>query len=558
MLQSSMSERNIQRLLLLAFCLSGAAALIYEVVWTRALSFVLGSTVYSLSILLATFMAGLALGAYAGGKVADRGGNLLLYFALFELGIGLFGLVTVPLIYGMPLLYWKMHQALHMSARVYFVSVFALSSAIMLVPTTLMGATFPVVSRRITKGMEEMGRKVGDAYSMNTLGAIGGSLLAGFVLVPALGIKWASFTGAILNLSVGLSILLLSGARRFGGYAVLALAVAGAGGLAVSEAAVKHPYLTFYQAGKFEDEDSLREAERTIEILFSKDYAEGRVLAYREKGMLTVQEGGKTEGTGVEEVPNTTLLAALPAAHRPERAGDMLLIGLGSGVTAFAGKHLADTLEAVEINPGVVEVVERFGLPGVLEGVKVHVTDGRRYLTYTDRKFDIIVSGTSVPSEAMSANLFTRQYYEIVASRLGEGGLFSQHLPVWALTKRDARICFKTFASVFRHARVWFVPASEDFIMVGSVEPFRYPPDVAAGKAVDMSLSVLPGEWTGGMSGDDPDVRERFRVELIRDEDRMREALALDLPVINDDTPFLEFSVTRNLLLGPGFAKIRP
>ncbi len=84
--------------ILFAFGLSGAAALIYEVTWTRALSLIFGSTTYALSTMLSTFMAGLALGGYLGGLLADRRKNLLMLFGLMELGIGIFGLVTIPLI----------------------------------------------------------------------------------------------------------------------------------------------------------------------------------------------------------------------------------------------------------------------------------------------------------------------------------------------------------------------------------------------------------------------------------------------------------------------------
>ena len=108
-------------ILLTAFGFSGAAALIYEVVWTRALSIILGSTTYALSTMLSTFMAGLALGGFLGGKLADRGKNLLLFFGLLELGIGIFGLITMPLIHQLPPFYFKIYRSFHLSPTVYFV-----------------------------------------------------------------------------------------------------------------------------------------------------------------------------------------------------------------------------------------------------------------------------------------------------------------------------------------------------------------------------------------------------------------------------------------------------
>jgi spermidine synthase len=426
----------------------------------------------------------------------------------------------------------------------------------MLIPTTLMGATFPIVSRRITKGMEEMGRKVGDAYSVNTLGAIVGSLAAGFLLIPLVGIKWASFTGGLINIAVGLSIIFIARAFRLRAFAVFALLAVITGGFAASQAEMKTPYLTFYQAGKFKESDLLKEAEREMEILFTRDYAEGHVTAYRVGGLFTVQHRGRSEGTGRKEMPNTVMLAALPAASFSQKPKDALLIGLGSGVTAMAGKNLVRNLEAVEINPGVAEVVEKFGFPGTLDGVKVHITDGRRYLTYTDRKYDIIITGVSVPSEAMSANLFTREFYEIVASRLKEGGVFSQHLPAWIMTKGDARSCFKTFVSVFDNAYAWLVSNSGDFILLGGKGPIDT--GEVARRSLKLAASVFPVQWKANLQIDEREMESFFKLRLVRDAGRMKETLAMkDIAVITDDRPFLEFAVTKNLLLGPYFRNYR-
>jgi spermidine synthase len=547
-----MSDKNVQRLVLVAFCLSGAAALIYEVVWTRALSFVLGSTVYSLSILLATFMAGLALGAYIGGKIADRKGDLLLYFGLFEIGIGCFGIVTVPLIYRLPSLYFWMFKTFHLKTGVYFTVQFLLCIGIMLIPTTLMGATFPVVSKRITRTMEEMGRKVGDAYSANTFGAIAGSLIAGFVLVPLMGIKWASFTAGIVNVTIGLSILMISRFQAKRAVSVISLIVLMVGGMVVYSAELRYPSTTFYQAGRHPDLEALRAYEERSEILVDKDYAQGHIIAYREGEFISIQQGGKIEGTALSDIPNTVMLSTIPLAAFPDTSRDILVIGLGAGVTVWAANKLSDSVDVVEINPGVVDVVESYGLAGTLDGVTVHINDARRFLLYADRTFDIITSEPSLPSDSMESNLFTREFYEIASSRLGKGGVFCQWLPAWILTKRDARAAFKTFASVFEYSALWLVEASEDFIMIGSGEPFRYTLPVIRDRAMDHARTVMPEQWTAEMERQDNGFEKRFGIRLIRNEERMRDVLAMDdIPVITDDRPLIEFAVTRNILLYP-------
>ena len=152
-----------RRLVLAAFVLSGAAALIYEVTWTRALSLLLGSTTHAVSTMLATFMLGLALGAALGGRLADRSPHRLFHFGLCELGIGLSGLASIPLAYALPSVYLAIYRATHLNAPAFFTLQVLLCALVMLVPTTLMGATFPLVSRLVTSDLKEMGRRVGAA-----------------------------------------------------------------------------------------------------------------------------------------------------------------------------------------------------------------------------------------------------------------------------------------------------------------------------------------------------------------------------------------------------------
>ena len=127
-----------RRLVLLAFGLSGAAALIYEVAWTRELSLVFGSTVYAVSIMLAAFMSGLSLGSWLGGRWADKRNPVVLY-ATLELGIGVFGVLSVPLMRVLPAAYFVLYTTLKPPFVVFFIIQFLMSFLVMLVPTVLMG-----------------------------------------------------------------------------------------------------------------------------------------------------------------------------------------------------------------------------------------------------------------------------------------------------------------------------------------------------------------------------------------------------------------------------------
>lgn len=546
----------VRRMSLFAFFLSGASALIYEVVWTRALGLIVGSTVYALATMLATFMAGLAIGGYIGGRIADRGKRLLLYFGMLELGIGFFGVLTIPAVYSLPPIYYWIYHTFHLNAAVYFVMQFMLCASIMIIPTTLMGATFPVVARHITGEISEMGKGVGNAYSFNTLGAIVGSLAAGFLLVPVVGIRNASLCAAGLNVFVGALLVIISETEKT--KTVLITSIAVFAPAILLERSVENDFTlgTFYYAGRFNTYEELKHADILQNVLFEKDYAQGTIRALSDNGFLTIQHGGKMEGTSASDIANTFMLTALPAAVYGRTPEDMLVVGLGAGVTTWFSKQLSPRIDVVEINPGVVEAVSRYGLPGTLTDVSLIVDDARRHLAMTDKKYDIITSEPSVPSESMSANLFTREFYETAASHLKEGGIFCQWMPAWAMTRRDTHIAAKTFVSVFDNAYLWVVLLTNDFIMVGSKGRMLSGADEIVERVKKLKV-IMPRPSEGAEHG--RSVRDMCGyLKLLRTPEGMRELLERsDLPLITDDKPYLEFAVTKNLLYGNDFRALR-
>ena len=198
--------------LLGVFFLSGASALIYEVVWTRLLALVFGVTLYAISAVLASFMAGLALGSYLAGRLADRSHSPLLVYAGLEIGIAILGLGSLPAIkFSTPIYVWLFaitgdSAALATSAR------FLGACIILLLPTSLMGATLPFMVRASLQFLPKLGENLSLLYALNTAGAAAGTLAAGFVLIGELGLYGAVYVAAGLNLAAGLVAL---GLARF-------------------------------------------------------------------------------------------------------------------------------------------------------------------------------------------------------------------------------------------------------------------------------------------------------------------------------------------------------
>ena len=156
--------------LLLAYGLSGAAALVYEVAWTRALALVVGSTTYAFSLMLAAFILGLAIGSAIMVRLIDRIRNRLYWFAIVEMGIGLSAMVALPVFGQMPVWIVKIVREHRESFATLQAVEFGLMLLVMMVPTTLMGAAFPLVSRAYATGADRVGHSVGSVYAANTVG----------------------------------------------------------------------------------------------------------------------------------------------------------------------------------------------------------------------------------------------------------------------------------------------------------------------------------------------------------------------------------------------------
>ena len=192
------------------FFASGAAGLVYEVVWTRLLLNVFGATLYAVSTVLAAFMGGLALGSLVGGRIADRIRRPLAAYGIVELAVAVTAL-AVPAaldlldpIYG--LLYARGESPLLLLSVVRFV----VSFAVLLVPTTCMGATLPLLARFVARRREQLGGRIGALYALNTTGAVTGTFLAGFVLLAAFGVWGSMVAAACVSAAVGVASLVIS------------------------------------------------------------------------------------------------------------------------------------------------------------------------------------------------------------------------------------------------------------------------------------------------------------------------------------------------------------
>lgn len=532
-----MAGRRMTIIIMGGFFLSGLAALMYEVIWTRALALVLGNTVYAMSVILSTFMGGLAIGSLAGGRLSDGKHDHLRLLGICELVIGLFGIITIPIIYLLPQVYLALYRAMHLSPKLFMLSQMLLCSGVMLVPTVMMGMTFPLVTKIVTDTLAEVGKKVGWAYFWNTVGAVIGSLLSGFALVPLLGIKGATLVTAGINIVVGLILVGFSrgSLSRTAGIIAIPLVLGTYWNASASQGTHLVNYYSAYRnLNKLPYAAIAGLERRDHNLVFSGEYPEGDVKVFRQDdGTLLLQVGGKLEGTSMVDMDNTLLLTYLPLASHPAPE-DVLVIGLGAGVTVGAAKDQKKRVDLVEINPGVVKAIEQVGRPGLLDGVGVIKDDARNYLFYNNKKYDVISSEPSYPSESAVAGLFTREYYKIAAQRLKPQGVYCQWLPYYMLSNDEITMMLKTFVSVFPHSYLWKVTSSMDLILVGGLEPITIPAEQIMDRVAAMNGANRPLVYT-----------------LSRNPEQLREiARRPEVPINTDDRPLLEFATADNFVLG--------
>ncbi len=191
------------------FFVSGISALIYQVLWLRMLALIFGVTVHAAGAVLASFMAGLALGNYGGGRVADRARRPLLMFGGVEVMIGVCALVTPAALELVKRLYVGLHEVLGDGLPLLTIARLLFTFMVLLVPTALIGATLPLLVRSLAASGKRFGTHVSLLYGTNTAGAVAGVLLAGFTLIPNLGIAASFWVGALLNGAVGVAAIVM-------------------------------------------------------------------------------------------------------------------------------------------------------------------------------------------------------------------------------------------------------------------------------------------------------------------------------------------------------------
>ncbi|WP_295882660.1 fused MFS/spermidine synthase [uncultured Thiohalocapsa sp.] len=531
----------------LAF-LSGFVALALEVLWTRMFAQVLQNSVYSYAVILVVFLLALAAGSFVAGWLARHRLPAPPTLVVLLCTAALFVALT-------PQLFFRLTDGLgYLGAGQdwggYLRSLGWAAVVVLAGPTLVLGVVFPYLWRAAEVGARSPGEQVGGLLALNTLGAIAGSLAAGFLLLEWLGL-WRSIQW-LAGLYLAAPALLATRA------AAPPARVRGRRVQAPAPTMVLAPVLGFLlllsalDAGRLPvvRTDPLRRAESLLEV---REGGAGTVAVVRRGEHLGIKVDnhytlGSTRGHGLQQRQAHFPLLLHPAPKR------VFFLGMGTGITAGAAlAHPVEEVVVAELLGDVIELAARYFRPyanGLFEDPRVRLLaeDGRHHLSAAGATYDVIVGDLFVPWKRGNAALYSLEHFQHVAERLAPGGLFAQWVPLYQVTEQELGTIARTFTEVFPDVTLWrgdFLPEGPIVALVGRLH--AQPLDAAALLSRAQALRAGTGSDDPGgpqhsvlPDPDTPPLLLYYAGNLGR-----ATGLLADYPLNTDDRPRLQFSAAR-------------
>jgi len=542
------------RLVLLVFALSGLGALVLEVAWTRLLALVIGSSVYAFALMLLAFLTGLGAGGAFFSRWLRRRAHADPY-ALLALLLGSAGLLayaTTFLFDLLPRLFGEIYFTWNPSSDALLVIELGFGLLVMFPATFALGGIFPTVLQIHARSLAQVAGSVGVVYASNTVGTIVGAALAGFVLIPGLGVQPTVLLVAGVEIALGLLIAAMLDPRRVRGRTALATALAGALLLPLLLRPTWDAKLM--NSGVYMN---LYGLEVDAWDAFEKWTHDNNVVVYAEEGLTSsvfvadqpdfgnryLSVNGKIEASTNADLETQLMASHLPLLMHPDPR-DVMVIGLASGITVgAAASHPVDTIRVVEVEKKMVPAARLFEDYNnhVLDDprVRVSINDARNELEFSPRTYDAIISEPSNPWMTVAANLFTEDFFRLARTRVRPGGLFCQWIQNYYLPADDLRSIVRAFHESFPNVMLFETFDGVDILLLGSQEPLRLDLDQIEQRLEELSVRMDLARVNVRRA---EDLLTLFRLGP-RDVARLVE----DAPRNTDDNARVEFSAPKTL-----------
>jgi spermidine synthase len=447
---------------LVAAALTGAVTTGLEVAWTRVLGIFTSNSAYAFAVVLTVVLLGLGVGGLLQAAWSRRPGDNRLRLALCQAALALLTLATLRYFHTPPAWLTTLYGAAP-PGRI-FLAELALTAAALLAPAILMGLSFPLLAEETTGTAHRLSHRLGGLYAVNTLGCVAGAILAGFVLIPGLGIQntFGVLTGG--TLAAGLIALWtarwpartwrVGSAVKYGLTVLTAWYALPAGGFL--KAPVEEPRRLVYY----------RESDNATVSVVEEATGERHLLV----------DGQPVAGTSPTSVVDQKMLAHLPLLLHPapQRA---LTVGFGSGGTSSSMRRHGIAVDCVEIEPAVPAAAGHFlsENQGVRDDpdFRLILDDARSWLRVAPTAYDVIVTDCTNLQYKSNGDLYTVEYFDLMRRRLTPAGVAAAWVPANGIGGDDLRTLLRSFRRVFPHASVWHMNClpTDFLIAVGTPAP---------------------------------------------------------------------------------------
>jgi spermidine synthase len=520
----------LARVALYAFAVSGAISLAYEVVWARILAVLFDASIYGFVLMLATVLLGIAVGGAVGGlfvRWQRREQTVGLALGWLELGIGVSAVLAIVAFGGAYSLLLSLRgSGLPLERLVRTdLRLMAVLCVVTVVPAALlMGATFPVAARLWAAGAGALGRRLGTVYAANVAGAIVGSLAGGFLLVPLLGAHHSLLLLAAANVVLGAILLRAAGKIH----------------LAVPSAVVALGVVTWGATWP-----------PLHQVVFNQHFPDQQLLAYWEGLETTVSVARDGDGTQTlftnsrgqtNDSPDLVryhrVMGHLAALLAPNRAPRVLVVGLGAGATPGAlAQHSGSQIDVVELSESVIAAAPFFHVANadVLQQPNVHlrIDDGRNYLLRNRQPYDVVTADVVHPYDAGATNLYSIEYFSLVARSLAPNGIMIQWVSPGSAFEHS--LIVRTFLRAFPNSTLWL----GGDLLVGSPSPLRLSRAELDTRLADPAARASLAE-VGFNHAQDVLAQFRGTAEELQ-------TYAASGPILTDDHPILEYFQSRDI-----------
>jgi spermidine synthase len=545
---------------LAAAAVTGFAFLLLELVWYRMLAPILGGSTFTFGLILALALGGIGLGGYLYSRRPEARPVSSLELALVSAALALG--VAVPFAASDLLaIYAALTRDLGGLGFLGLLLSWAVVAGAVVVPASVLsGYQFPLLFALLGAGRRRVSTDIGRLYAFNTLGSIAGALLGGFVLLPLASAPRCWQLAALCYALTALGALAVAACEwqrhdaapgsRGRVLATLALSVCAlvAGTAPGPSAVFRHSPIGAGRVNLHDLEENELLAWRRRQsdpIVWERDGVEAAVAVSSDNSYNFIVNG-KVDGSVFWDRGTQAMLGLLPALVHGE-ARSAFVVGLGTGMTAgwLATVPGMDRVEVAELEPAIDEVA-RLAAPLNHDAMnrsnlRVRHGDGRELLLTSEARYDLIVSEPSNPYRAGISSLFTREFYEVVRSRLAPAGVFSQWIQGYEIDARSIRMVARTLRAVFPSVELWQTEGQDLLFLASDAERTLSVERLRASIASEPYRTAVRRFW---LVEDVEGVLSHFLASSAVVE---RMATHLDPPLNVDDQNLLEYAFARSV-----------